>query len=43
MLCVPLDWKYAELPSLASDAVKSVVYLALHRCIHSKLLIYLEG
>ena len=21
MLCAPLDWQYAELPSLASDAV----------------------
>ena len=34
MLCAPLDWKYAELPSSASDAVLCSVLVL--RCGTSK-------
>ena len=32
MLCAPLDWQYAELPSSASDAVMCTVLVCYVRC-----------
>ena len=32
MLYAPLDWKYAELPSSASDAVLCTVLVPVVRC-----------
>ena len=36
LLCAPLDWQYAELPSSASDAVFSNAVFSFVRCGTSK-------